>query len=115
MGELGSGKTRFIKGICKGLGVTEHVASPTFTIVNEYYLAGTAIYHFDFYRVESLVEIREIGFDEYLSSSDAICLIEWADRVREILPPRRYDVHIRLGKDNDTREIIIDELVEVKA
>ncbi|MBI1804016.1 MAG: tRNA (adenosine(37)-N6)-threonylcarbamoyltransferase complex ATPase subunit type 1 TsaE [Ignavibacteriae bacterium] len=107
IGDLGSGKTCFIKGICKGLGVTEHVASPTFTIVNEYHKGDLAVYHFDFYRVLSLREVHEIGFEEYLSSGDAICLIEWADRVLELLPPRRYDVRMRLGEKNQAREIVI--------
>jgi len=108
-GDLGSGKTHFIQGVCKGLGVREHVASPTFTIVNEYHVADTTIYHFDFYRLNLPAEIREIGFEEYLSSPDAICLIEWADRVREFLPAARFDVHMKLGENNETREIVITE------
>ena len=106
-GDLGSGKTRFIKGICKGLGVTDHVASPTFTIVNEYHAGTLVIYHFDFYRIQSSVEIRDIGLEEYLSSTGAICLIEWADRAEGFLPPHRYDVHLRLGADTETRDIAI--------
>src|ERR1700741_4926884 len=77
-GDLGTGKTHFIKGICRGLGVHEHVASPTFTIVNEYDTAGVKICHFDCYRLKSDAELRDIGFDEYVSG-DNICLIEWAD------------------------------------
>src|SRR5512140_2451507 len=98
IGELGSGKTRFIKGVCLGLGVKEHVASPTFTIVNEYLGDTLPVYHFDFYRMKSPRELREIGFDEYLDGS-GVCLIEWADRVIEMLPPRRYEVRFALGDD----------------
>jgi tRNA threonylcarbamoyladenosine biosynthesis protein TsaE len=111
-GDLGAGKTRFIKGVCKGLGVNEHVASPTFTIVNEYNIAGLHICHFDFYRLKTLNELREIGFEEYVNS-DAICLIEWADKVRELLPPNRYDVHLTLGNDEQMRHITIKEIVGI--
>ena len=113
-GELGAGKTRFIKGICKGLGVHEHVASPTFTIVNEYNVGRLKIYHFDFYRMKSIDELREIGFDEYLEGG-GIALIEWADRVEGILPPHRFDVHLQLGEDEHTRRIEIEEINGVTA
>ncbi len=113
-GELGSGKTRFIKGICRGFGVEEHVASPTFTIVNEYAAKGFRIFHFDFYRMKSTGELREIGFEEYLDS-DGITLIEWADRVKEFLPANRYDVFLSLGGDEQTRRIEIEELSGVTA
>ena len=111
-GDLGSGKTHFIKGICQGLGVHEHVASPTFTIIKEYHAHNTKIYHFDFYRIASERELREIGVDEFVYSS-GICLIEWADRVLGMLPPHRYDVHLKLGNDENTREIMIEEIAEV--
>ncbi len=106
IGELGTGKTRFIKGICRGLGVEEHVASPTFTIVNEYKGSLFPIYHFDFYRMKTLRELREIGFDEYLDG-DGVCLIEWADRVADALPPERYEVRFELGRDEHSRRIFI--------
>src|SRR3974390_3491687 len=88
-GDLGTGKTHFIKGICRGLGVHEHVASPTFTIVNEYDARGIKICHFDCYRIQSEKEMTDIGFDEYIFNSN-ICLIEWADRIENLLPPVRY-------------------------
>ncbi len=113
-GDLGAGKTRFIKGICRGLGVQEHVASPTFTIVHEYRVGALGICHFDFYRVKSTAEIMDIGFDEYVNS-DRICLIEWAEKARELLPPNRYDVWMRLGADDESREIAIEEVTEVAA
>lgn len=108
-GDLGSGKTRFIKGICIGLGVAEHVASPTFTILNEYRGSVLKIYHFDFYRLGSTAELREIGFEEYLDG-DGVCVIEWADRVHDKLPDERYDVHMSFGNSPDTRQIVIENL-----
>lgn len=113
-GELGTGKTRVIKGICHGLGVAEHVASPTFTIINEYPARGLTVYHFDFYRIASLAEVRELGFTEYLER-DGVCLIEWADRVRDLLPPRRLDLHLALGGDVNSRVITVEELAEAAA
>ncbi len=113
-GDLGSGKTRFVQGICKGLGVREHTASPTFTIVNEYAVNAINIYHFDFYRINSLQEIREIGFDEYVNS-DGICLIEWAEKASQLLPAQRYDVRFQLGKNEHIRQISIEHNVEVTA
>lgn len=111
-GDLGTGKTRFIKGICDGLGIREHVASPTFTIVNEYVYPGGTVYHFDFYRIESLSELREIGFEEYLERP-GICVIEWADRVLPLLPERRYNVMMNLGAAENEREIWIEQQMEV--
>ena len=110
-GELGSGKTRFIKGICEGLGVKGHVVSPTFTIVTEYDSSAGSIYHFDFYRLQSTRELREIGFDEYLNG-EGICVIEWADRVQEFLPERRFDIHLQYGRTTDERTISIEQTQE---
>lgn len=107
-GELGTGKTRFIKGVCEGLGVHEHVTSPTFTIINEYECTGGVVYHFDFYRVDSLDDIRDTGFEEYLTL-DGICLIEWADRARPLLPDHRYDITFSPGTDENCRNIVIEE------
>ena len=114
-GDLGSGKTRLIQGVCRGFGVTEHVASPTFTILRQYAAGGLIINHFDFYRVQSLPEARDIGFEEYVFG-DGVCLIEWAERVGPLLPPRRYEVHMKLGPDRDSRIIEIHEpVIEVSA
>ncbi len=108
-GDLGAGKTRFIQGICKGFGITEHVSSPSFTIVNEYTTGKIKIYHFDFYRVKTMNEVIDIGFDEYIYSN-GICLIEWADRIRDILPPNRYEINLLLGDSENIREIKICKL-----
>lgn len=93
-GEMGAGKTTFIKVLLREMGVKEEVDSPTFALVNEYYLPdGTPVFHFDFYRVEKLEEALDIGFEEYLYR-DAICLIEWPDVVEEVLPEERVEVEI---------------------
>jgi tRNA threonylcarbamoyladenosine biosynthesis protein TsaE len=93
-GELGSGKTQLIKGICKGLGVKEVVNSPTFIIVNEYIspLLGK-ICHFDLFRIKSSDELIDIGFDDYLNSN-AILLIEWPELIENILPPEVNKIFI---------------------
>jgi tRNA threonylcarbamoyladenosine biosynthesis protein TsaE len=113
-GDLGSGKTRFIKGICAGLGVKEHVASPTFTIVTEYSSKWGSIFHFDFYRIESLNEIFGIGFDEYLTRG-GICLIEWAEKALPLLPDDRFDVRLELGRAENDRIVSIQRTKEVVA
>lgn len=78
-GDMGAGKTTFIKALCAQLGVKETVSSPTFSIVNEYEGDGHRIYHFDFYRIKSIQEAYDIGYEEYFYSGD-ICLIEWPRR-----------------------------------
>lgn len=113
-GDLGSGKTRFIQGICKGLGVKEHVASPTFTIVNEYDAPRARVIHFDFYRIRSMSEILDLGFEEYIASG-GICLIEWAEKAGDLLPEKRYEVRLALGEDQDTRTVAIRECRGVPA
>ncbi len=113
-GDLGSGKTRFIKGICEALGVREHVASPTFTIINMYNSGNTIIYHFDLYRINSLDELYELGFEEY-TNSDGICLIEWAEKAEGLLPQKRYDIYFQLGETENKREISIKQISEMTA
>lgn len=107
-GDLGSGKTRFAKGICHGLGVQEHIASPTFTLINEYAGDKLNVFHFDFYRLRTAGEIAALGFDEYLSG-DGICIIEWAERAAALLPVARYEVHFKHGPDERTRIVNIGD------
>ena len=101
-GELGSGKTRFIQGICAGLHVTQDVTSPTFTLINEY-IGRLPVYHFDFYRISSTEEVLMLGDEEYFYSN-GVCLIEWADRITGILPSERIDICLKhlyeTGKEN---------------
>ncbi len=112
-GDLGTGKTRFVKGVCKGLGLGEHVTSPTFTIVNEYIHGRLPVYHFDFYRMRSINELEEIGFDEYVYG-DGICVLEWADMIEKKLPLQRYDVHFQLGEQETERIIEIEKIIPIE-
>ncbi|MDD7049244.1 MAG: tRNA (adenosine(37)-N6)-threonylcarbamoyltransferase complex ATPase subunit type 1 TsaE [Lachnospiraceae bacterium] len=92
-GDLGAGKTVFAQGMAAGLGITDPVTSPTFTIVQEYAGGRLPLYHFDVYRIEEPEEMEEVGFDDYLYG-DGICLIEWAEQVRELLPENIISVTI---------------------
>ena len=92
-GDLGSGKTRTIQGICHGLGCGDQVSSPTFTIINEY-RGKYPVYHFDLYRIESENEIFDLGYEEYFYN-DGICLIEWAERVQSLLPSDHIEIYLK--------------------
>ncbi len=94
-GKMGAGKTTFITALCRELGVDEDIVnSPTFTIVNEYRAAkGFPIYHFDFYRLNSPKEAYDIGIEEYFAS-DGLCLMEWPEKIEEILPESSVKVYI---------------------
>ncbi len=84
-GEMGAGKTTLIKAICKTLGVKDEVSSPTFSLVNEYKTKdGKILYHFDFYRIKNIEEVFDIGYEDYFYSGN-ICLIEWPEKVNELL------------------------------
>lgn len=87
IGEMGAGKTTFITAVCKALGITDVVNSPTFAIVNEYFSnkLASSIFHFDFYRLNDLSEAYDIGFEDYLNNN-SVCFIEWPQRVEELLP-----------------------------
>ncbi|MFA6468689.1 MAG: tRNA (adenosine(37)-N6)-threonylcarbamoyltransferase complex ATPase subunit type 1 TsaE [Bacteroidota bacterium] len=107
-GDLGSGKTRFAKGISRGLGVKEIVASPTFTIVNEHRDGRLPLFHFDFYRIRSIAELEDIGFEEYIFG-DGVCVLEWADMILPRLPEHRIDVQCLLGETETDRIITIEQ------
>jgi tRNA threonylcarbamoyladenosine biosynthesis protein TsaE len=85
VGELGSGKTQFVKGLCGALGCDAAVTSPTFTLIHEYSGGRLPIYHFDFFRVEDRQAAERLGLDEYFFG-DGVSVIEWADRFRELIP-----------------------------
>ena len=110
-GDLGVGKTVFTKGLAAGLGITEPVSSPTFTIVQVYEEGRLPFYHFDVYRIGDIEEMEEIGYDDYFFGN-GICLIEWAELIEEILPENRTEVIIEkdLEKGFDYRKIIINEM-----
>ena len=92
-GDLGVGKTVFTQGVAAGLGITEPVSSPTFTIVQVYEEGRLPFYHFDVYRIGDIEEMEEIGYDDYFFGK-GICLIEWAELIEEILPDDRISITI---------------------
>ena len=92
-GEMGAGKTTFIKTFCEALGVEDLVSSPTFSIVNEYQGNFGLVYHFDFYRLKNIQEAYDIGYEEYFYS-DNYCLVEWPQKVSELLPLTYIKVQI---------------------
>lgn len=107
VGELGAGKTIFAKGLSKGLGFRGDVTSPSFALINEY-AAKMAVYHFDFYRLNAIQELRAIGFEDYLASG-GICIFEWADKFEEILPSDSIWVYLSHVDGNEgERRIKID-------
>lgn len=109
IGDLGVGKTIFTQGFAKGLGITEQVNSPTFTIVQEY-KGRIPFYHFDVYRIEEPEEMEEIGYEDYFYG-DGVCMIEWAELIKELLPEEAVKVCIRkdLQKGTDYRLITVGE------
>lgn len=102
-GDLGAGKTHFVKGLAKGLGFEGAVTSPTFTLIHEY-LGKLPIYHIDFYRLETIREAENIGLDEYLTP-DGITAIEWANKFPELIPLDAKWIQFRI-LNNDVREIM---------
>lgn len=106
-GDLGAGKTALVKGIAKGLGIRDTVTSPTFTLVNSYE-GNTTLHHFDVYRIDDPEELYEIGWEEYFNPND-VCVVEWGDRVAEMLPPGT--IRIRIIRDEaqpDKRTILVE-------
>ncbi|MDR2841130.1 MAG: tRNA (adenosine(37)-N6)-threonylcarbamoyltransferase complex ATPase subunit type 1 TsaE [Paludibacter sp.] len=103
-GKMGVGKTTFIKAICEELGVKESINSPTFSIINEYSTSdGSTIYHFDFYRINTIGEAKEIGTEEYLYSGN-LCLLEWAENIASLLPDSV--INVKIDEDNNGKRII---------
>ena len=110
-GDLGVGKTVFTQGVAAGLGITEPVSSPTFTIVQVYEEGRLPFYHFDVYRIGDIEEMEEIGYDDYFFGK-GICLIEWAELIEEILPDDRISITIEknLEQGFDYRRITVEGL-----
>ena len=102
-GELGAGKTHFVKGLVAAGGSGEAVTSPTFTLVHEYRSGRVPVFHFDFYRIARVEELEQIGFEEFMEDN-GISVIEWADRFPELLPARTRWIRIATGV-NETRVI----------
>jgi len=107
-GNMGAGKTTFIKALCKALGVNDVVNSPTFSIVNEYLSAetGKRIYHFDFYRIKNVEEVYDMGFEDYFYSG-AMCFIEWPELIEDLLPPDALRAKIEENADG-TRTLTLE-------
>jgi tRNA threonylcarbamoyladenosine biosynthesis protein TsaE len=107
-GEMGAGKTTFIKAVCKSMGVTGTITSPTFSLVNEYKTDnGMTIYHFDFYRIENIEEVYDFGYEDYFYS-DKMCFIEWPELVETLLPEDVVEVKIS-ADDNEQRLISVQQ------
>ena len=114
-GDLGSGKTQFVKGVCEAFHCKAAATSPTFVILNRYEGKTDSgeellLYHLDLYRITSPVEIYDLGYEEYFRGSGITC-IEWADMLGRLLPKRRYDVHCKYGEQENERIVQI-ELIE---
>jgi tRNA threonylcarbamoyladenosine biosynthesis protein TsaE len=110
-GEMGAGKTTLIQGICKALGITQEITSPTFSLVNEYQTASRkTIYHFDFYRIKSIDEVYDIGYEDYFYSNN-ICLIEWPSNISELLLGESvFNITINKTSEN-TRDLHVESIV----
>ena len=108
-GHMGAGKTTLIKEIAAQLGVEEVVTSPTFALVNQYITsAGEPVFHFDFYRIDRIEEAFDLGYEEYFYSG-AVCLIEWPEKIEELLPSDTLRIQISTSpEDDETRTIVIE-------
>ena len=108
-GDLGAGKTTFSKGFAKGLGISETITSPTFTLLNEY-SGDKNLYHFDMYRLSSKEEAYELGFENYFENNDGIILVEWAENVKGLFTPPYLKVLIE-KIDENKRKFTLEEIV----
>ena len=101
VGDLGAGKTQFVKGVAAGIGSRAEVTSPTFTLIHEYSGGRLPVYHFDFYRLETPAAVLQLGFDDY---RDGVCVIEWADRFPQLIPKNACWIRFEM-KTETTRMI----------
>lgn len=105
-GEMGAGKTTFIRSLCAELGIEETISSPTFSLVNEYLTKnGKTVFHFDFYRIETPEEALDMGVEEYFYSGN-YCLVEWPDKIAAYLPDDAVKVEV-LVEDDESRKIVL--------
>ncbi|MBQ4278706.1 MAG: tRNA (adenosine(37)-N6)-threonylcarbamoyltransferase complex ATPase subunit type 1 TsaE [Rikenellaceae bacterium] len=102
-GQMGAGKTTLIREMCRQLGVTDPVTSPTFALVNEYHAeGGRPVYHFDFYRINKVEEAYDFGYEEYFYGG-SLCLVEWPEKIEELLPDDCVKIGIEITGDNSRR------------
>ena len=106
-GDLGAGKTCFVQGLAKALGVRRPVGSPTFTLINEY-RGAKSLAHIDLYRVRGAGDALGLGLEDYLFHFDGIVAIEWAERVADLLPEECWHVRLTPGKDENSRQVIVE-------
>ena len=99
-GDLGAGKTQFVKGFVAAIGADAEVTSPTFTLIHEYSGGRLPVYHFDFYRLETADEVARLGLDEYLFG-DGVCVIEWADRFADLLPSHARWISLQVESESE--------------
>ena len=109
-GDLGVGKTVFTKGFAEGLNIEENIDSPTFTIVQEYTEGRLPLYHFDVYRIGDISEMDEIGYEDYFVG-EGVCLIEWASRIKELIPESAIRITIEkdLSRGFEYRRVVVEE------
>ena len=107
-GDMGAGKTTFIKSLCECLGVQEPATSPTFSIVNEYEGDNARVYHFDFYRLKNQNEALDLGYEEYFYSGN-YCFIEWPEKIADLLPPHYISINIQV-LDSERREFTFTKI-----
>ncbi len=100
IGDLGAGKTQFVKGFVRGIGSSSEVTSPTFTLIHEYTDGRLPVYHFDFYRLDKPQAVLALGFDDYVQG-DGVCVIEWSDRFPQLLPENATTVTITYVGENE--------------
>lgn len=101
-GDMGAGKTTLIKALCRKMGVTDNVTSPTFAIMNEYELNGEPVYHFDFYRINAETEAYDLGYENFFYSGN-YCFVEWPEKIKKLLTFSHAQIHI--SELNGTRTI----------
>jgi tRNA threonylcarbamoyladenosine biosynthesis protein TsaE len=100
-GKMGAGKTTFIQAVCRVLGTSDNVTSPTFALINEYKTeTGNSIFHFDFYRIKDLEEAYDLGYEDYFYSGN-YCLIEWPEKIETLLPQNYVEVKIEVQENGD--------------
>lgn len=114
-GELGSGKTTFVKGLVKGLGIDKTITSPTFILMRQHDVLNNSkriqtLYHLDLYRLENVKDIKGIGFEEILNDKNGVVVIEWAEKAKDLLPDKRIDLNFEYIDENRRRVVIYGKL-----